>query len=99
MTVDRDGRSELHHAALANDVAAAKRLLAAGIEPNEADQQGLTALHFAAQHGSVETAELLLANGASVDAVDRFGNTALRTATFNSKGVSDDKPKRWRTER
>jgi uncharacterized protein len=71
---------------LANDVSAADARLAAGDDPNQADDEDFTALHFAAQERAVEVARLLLDRGADVDAVNSYGNTPLFTAVFNSQG-------------
>ena len=87
--IDRDGRSPLHQAAMANDVAAARRYLTAGDDPNVADKQGFTPLHLAAQEGAQEMARVLLDHGATVDSVNRFGNTPLFVAVFNSRGRGD----------
>jgi ankyrin repeat protein len=84
--LDRQGRTALHYAALADDTAAVSRLLSEGADPNVADRDGFTALHFAAQEGAVAAAGALLAAGAQVDAVNSYGNTPLFTAVFNSRG-------------
>jgi uncharacterized protein len=84
--MDAAGRNELHYAALANDLSAADARLAAGDDPNQADEEGFTPLHFAAQERAVEVARLLLDRGAEVDAVNSYGNTPLFTAVFNSRG-------------
>jgi ankyrin repeat protein len=85
-TLDREGRSDLHYAARDGDVAAVRRLLAAGEEVNLPDKRGWTPLHFAAQAVSAAVTEVLLAHGAAVDPQDSFGNTPLSTATFSSRG-------------
>jgi ankyrin repeat protein len=84
--MDAAGRTELHYAALSNDVPAAEAWLAAGNDPNQADDEGFTPLHFAAQESAVEVARLLLDHGATVDCTNRHGNTPLFTAVFNSRG-------------
>jgi ankyrin repeat protein len=84
--VDRGGRSDLHHAAMGNDVAAIERHLAAGDDPNGADAQKFRPLHFAAQEQAVEAAKALLEAGADVDAVNEYGNTPLFVAVFNCRG-------------
>jgi ankyrin repeat protein len=84
--MDRAGRTELHYAALSNDVPAAEARLATGDDPNQADDEGLTPLHLAAQEGAVEVARLLLNHGARVDSTNRHGNTPLFTAVVNSRG-------------
>jgi ankyrin repeat protein len=87
--VDREGRLPLHYAALENNVAEARRRLAAGDDPNLGDRQGFTPLHLAAQQWSIDVAKLLLDHGAAVDRSNMFGNTPLFVAVFNSKGRGD----------
>jgi len=84
--VDEAGRTELHYAALKNDLPAATARLAAGDDPNASDEEGFTPLHFAAQARSAEVARVLLDHGADVDPVNVHGNTPLFTAVFNSRG-------------
>lgn len=84
--VDAYGRSPLHDAAARGDAAAVSALLAAGSDPDAADDNGWTPLHFAAQARSAAVAGLLLDAGARVDPVDAHGNTPLWRATFESRG-------------
>jgi len=84
--VDRDGRSELHQAALADDDARVAELVDAGFALTLHDVTGLTPLHLAAQEHAIAAARRLLDAGAQVDAVDEHGNTPLFTAVFNSRG-------------
>lgn len=86
MKHDRYGRSALHYAALNNDAAEVKRLIAEGSELDLGEKLGFTPLHLAAQDFGVEAAEILLKHGAVVDAINRFGNTPLFVAVFNSRG-------------
>jgi len=85
-TIDPDGRTALHAAAIDSKFDAAKILVEAGANVNFHDSDGWTALHFAAQSGSVQIANLLIDNGAEVDLRDSHGNTPLFRATFDSKG-------------
>src|SRR4051812_38899525 len=78
--------SNLHQAALENDLAAVKKLLRNQVDPNGRDENGFTPLHYAAQQHALAIAKLLLSTGAEVDAVDRFGNTPLGVAVFESRG-------------
>lgn len=84
--LDRDGRSELHAAAAANDVETARALLDAGFDANLHDRQGFTPLHLAAQEWALEVASLLLQQGAEVDSLNMYGNTPLFVATGASRG-------------
>jgi uncharacterized protein len=84
--VDAEGRSELHYAALANDVAAVEESFATGDDPEAPDRQGFTPLHFAAQEGALEAACKLLDRGAAVDPQNAFGNTPLFVAVTNYRG-------------
>src|SRR3954451_14443684 len=85
VTVDSAGRTDLHYAALENDLAKARAALSEGSDPSVKDKLGFTPLHFAAQQQSTEVAELLLENGAEVDAANEYGNTPLFVAVFNSR--------------
>ncbi len=67
----------LHRAADHDRLAAAKRLLADGADPNAKDTDGSTPLHVAAGNDSQTVAELLLANGADPNARAKDGTTPL----------------------
>jgi uncharacterized protein len=84
--MDRAERTDLHYAALENDLARAESRLSAGDDPNARDAQGFTPLHLACQENAVEVAQLLLHRGADADSVNSFGNTPLFTAVFNYRG-------------
>lgn len=75
-----DGATALHWAAHFNDVALAKRLLAAGARPNVANDYGVTPLFLAAINGSAEMIDTLLAAGADANAARPSGETVLMTA-------------------
>ncbi len=85
-SIDRDGRTALHYAALENNIAEVQHLLEAGFAAGAADKSGLTPLHFAAQEYSVGAAALLITHGAPVEAQDTHGNTPLCKAVFYSNG-------------
>jgi ankyrin repeat protein len=65
--------SALADAAMKNDVAAVRTLLAAKAAVNQAQGDGSTALHWAVYNGSPEMVQMLLAAGASTDATTRLG--------------------------
>lgn len=56
---DREDRSALHYAAMANRCTDTERSLAVGDDQNLRDDLGFTPLHLAAQEGSLETAHML----------------------------------------
>jgi uncharacterized protein len=85
MDVDREGRTQLHYAALSGDMEAAREAFAQGADIALADHRGYTPLHFAAQTSAPTLVAYLLDNGAPIDAEDAHGNTPLWTATFNDK--------------
>eukprot|EP01049_Picozoa_sp_SAG25_P001863 SAG25_NODE_89_length_16305_cov_24.431630_3_plen_631_part_00 len=69
-------------ACLQGDIAAARRFLAQGGDPNSEDQ-GFPALWCAAGKGHTEVLQLLLGAGAAVDRPDKAGTTPLFTASEN----------------
>lgn len=81
---DRAGRTPLHYAALDNDVALLRRLLAEGANVNARDRQGFTPLHFACQQGAAEAVRALIEAGALVDARDERGDTLLLRAVLSA---------------
>ncbi len=89
MTLDREGRAELHYAASEGDAARVRALLQAGADAGLEDRNGWTPLHFAARAQSVEIALLLFEQGAEVDPRDMHGNTPLFRAVFASEGRGD----------
>jgi len=74
---DRDGRTALMLATIANDVAAARRLIAAGADVNARDRIEDSPYLFAGAEGLDDILLLTLANGADLASVNRYGGTAL----------------------
>ena len=89
-SLDRAGRSRLHHAALEGDADAADALIGQGCAPDLPDRAGYTPLHFAAQGQHALVAPRPLAAGAAVDPQDRFGKTPLFVALFNASDAEGD---------
>ena len=74
---------DLSGAVFIGDLAAVKRALTDGADPNARDpQSGSTMLSIAALMGHTEVVALLLENGADVNAKSRDGGTALHAAAF-----------------
>jgi ankyrin repeat protein len=78
--VDEYGRNDLHYAALKNDLAHARQLIASGIDVNALDGEGFSPLHFAVQENHKDMVRTLLDYGATVDLKDKYGNTPLMRA-------------------
>jgi alpha-beta hydrolase superfamily lysophospholipase len=75
--------SELHLAALNNDVERARKLIKDGVNVNAVDYEGRTALHVGASHGAVEFVEFLC----TVSGVDPFlRNRKNQTALQKARG-------------
>jgi ankyrin repeat protein len=79
-------RPDLLQAVIEGDLNRLQRLLAAGADPNIADNAGWTALHFAAQRQDVSQVRALLDAGAEVDPADAHGDTPLFRAVFTYRG-------------
>lgn len=75
MPTDLD--QQLIAAAWKNDVAAARRLIAAGADVNAADDTVQSAFLIAASEGYVELLDLTLKHGADVRSLDSYRGTAL----------------------
>jgi uncharacterized protein len=90
MSIDRDGRSELHYAPQhkpeGEQKALAQRLISEGCDVDLQDARGWSPLHFAAQEWSAPVAAILIEMGAAVDLQNENGNTAVFNAVFNSRG-------------
>jgi len=69
--------SQLIAAAWKNDVAGAKRLIAAGADVNAVDDTVQSAFLIAASEGYLELLDLTLAHGADVRSLDSYHGTAL----------------------
>jgi hypothetical protein len=76
----------LFGAVLHNNTAEAKRLLAAGADPNEARLVGFPAVFFPLAFRNVEVFRAMVEKGADVQARDASGSTALMWAAFNEAG-------------
>jgi ankyrin repeat protein len=74
---DAGGRSPLHYAAAAGNVAAVEKLLALGLAVSAKDKTGMTPLGYAARRGDVPTLRRLLEAGASVLEPARPKSSAL----------------------
>ena len=83
-----DGATALHWAAHYNDVALAKRLLAAGAKPNVSNDYGVTPLFLAAVNGSADMLDALLTAGANANAARPSGETVLMTAVRSGNTVA-----------
>jgi ankyrin repeat protein len=78
-----DGDNALHCVVRWGDLAAAKALIAAGIDVNKAGDLGYTPLHVACMQGNAEIVKLLVASGADLFALSE-GDTPFTTARLGS---------------
>ena len=79
---DQRGQTVLHQLAQNSESDVVEKILAAGADPNAADDDGKTPLMLAS---SPEIADLLLSRGAWLAAVDRFGYGAVDYAVMLSR--------------
>lgn len=81
------GDSPVADAAMRDDVAAVRALLADGADVNAPRGDGMTGLHWAALNGNAEIARLLIGAGADLDAATRIGaHTPLHVAGREGSG-------------
>lgn len=76
-----DGMTALLWAAHHDDLALARRLIAAGADVHAANRYGVTALYLACLNGNAEFARLLLEKGADANTELRGGETVLMAAS------------------
>ncbi len=74
----------LHDAALKEDVAQMKALLAGGADANEKNRLGMTPIFYTAIKGSAAGIEVLASGGADVNLRDKIGKAPLDRAAFGS---------------
>jgi ankyrin repeat protein len=82
---DKEGRTALMRAAMANFGSVAQTLLNHNARIDLRDKLGDTALHWAAQTGSIAVIRVLLAFHPDVNAADSRGITPLMLAAANNK--------------
>ncbi|XP_024990314.1 potassium channel KOR1-like isoform X2 [Cynara cardunculus var. scolymus] len=73
----------LNSAVYNDDLYRAKRLVAAGVDPNKTDYDGRMPLHIAAINGFEDIVEFLMQKGSIINATDNHGNTPLFEAIKN----------------
>ena len=86
---DKDNRTLLCHAVIAQNYSLAEWLLEQGYDPDFADKLGWTPLHYAAQNYQVDFGRLLILHRADLEVKDNLGNTPLWRAAFSSQGKGD----------
>ena len=78
----RSSNVDLVRAVKDQDMATARRLIAAGADVTEQDSETMTALHWAAHWNDLELVELLLSEGAEAEVSNRYGVTPLHEASL-----------------
>jgi glutaminase len=70
-------------AACEGDLAEIQRLVASGVDLDEADYDGRTCLHLSAAEGQLEIVKFLLAKNVHLNLKDRWQNTPIDEARGN----------------
>ena len=83
---DKDGRSAIFIAVLADSVKMFKLILEDSPNVNLKDKMGWSVLHYIAQYYQVEMAKLIIEYGVHLESEDDYGNTPLWRAVFSSQG-------------
>ncbi|KAI3735668.1 hypothetical protein L6452_15176 [Arctium lappa] len=73
----------LNFAVYNGDLYRARRLVAAGVDPNKTDYDGRMPLHIAAINGFEDIVQFLMQKGSIINATDNHGNTPLFEAIKN----------------
>lgn len=79
---DENGRTILHKAVIADDLAVVEKILSKKADLSIRDKQGRTALHHTQWKGNYKIARWLMAAGANVDEPDNSGFTLLNYAAI-----------------
>ena len=79
------GKTELHLAAIQNNIEQAKKLIESRVDVDARDFNGNTPLHEAAYYGNLEIVELLVKAKADIYAKDYKGMTPYQKAIYNRK--------------
>jgi cytohesin len=84
-SVDRDGRSALHHAAKWGNADTMRRLVELRAPLSSPDKDGDTPLHSASINGHLDAVLMLIRSGAAVDAQSNDGRTPLHYASLAAR--------------
>jgi ankyrin repeat protein len=79
---DNDGKTVIHKAVMANDLAVVEKLLSKKADLTIKDNHGRTALHHTQWHGNYKIARWLIASGADINMPDSSGFTLLNYAAI-----------------
>ena len=79
---DNDGRTVIHKAVIANDLAVVEKLLTKKADLTLQDIHGRTALHHTQWHGNYKIARWLIAAGGDMNQPDKSGFTLLNYAAI-----------------
>ena len=81
----------VHHLIKHGDLAALRKVMDLGLDPNLQNRYGWTILMLAAMHGKSDMAELMLNRGADPTLKNKFGDTAVGLAHLKGRGRRTEK--------